>query len=76
MGGIDPNITVKLASPAVYAEIGGIHYSVSFSEDGIFIDSNEGLPLEIKSDGKTKSWLFVKAEGGKDEPTLDMQTLS
>ena len=61
MGRTDPNVTVKLSSPSVYAEIEGVPYTVSFSEDGIFIGSNEGLPLEVKTDSKTKSWLFVKA---------------
>ena len=62
---IDPNIKVILSSPSIYAEIEGIHYTVSFSEDGIFIGSNEGIPLGIKTESKTKSWLFVKAKEEK-----------
>ena len=62
---IDPDIRVILSSPSLYAEIEGIHYTVSFSEDGIFIGSHNGRPLEIRTESKTNSWLFVKAKEEK-----------
>jgi len=49
---------VTLYSPSIYVTIEGKRYTVSFSDEGIFISSNDGVKVTKQS--ATENWLFVK----------------
>lgn len=51
-------VEVKLHTPEIKVKINGKEYTVSFSEDGIFIQSDEGVKVTKVS--QTSNWLFVK----------------
>jgi len=51
-------VEVKLYTPSPSVKIDGKEYSVSFSEDGIFIQSDKGVKVTKVS--QTSNWLFVK----------------
>lgn len=51
-------VEVRLATPSLYIKIGNKTYTVSMSEDGIFISSTDGLRVTKQSEAG--NWLFVK----------------
>ena len=51
-------VEVRLYTPSIYVKIDGKEYEVPFSEDGVFIQSNDGVKVTKMSE--TNNWLFVK----------------
>ena len=51
-------VEVKLHTPEIKVKIDDKEYTVSFSEDGIFIQSDQGVKVTQVS--QTNNWLFVK----------------
>ncbi len=51
-------VEVTLHTPSIYVTIEGKRYTVSFSDEGIFIASNDGVKVTKQS--ATENWLFVK----------------
>uniref|UniRef100_A0A6H2A097 Uncharacterized protein n=1 Tax=viral metagenome TaxID=1070528 RepID=A0A6H2A097_9ZZZZ len=62
-------VEVMLTTPSLYVSIAGKRCTVSFSdEEGIFIASQNGTPLEITAQSEVKTWLFIKPKEGKGDP--------
>ena len=51
-------VEVKLHTPEIQLKIDGKEYTVTFNEDGIFVQSNQGVKVTKVS--QTSNWLFVK----------------
>ncbi len=51
-------VEVKLHTPEIQVKIDDKEYTISFSDEGIFIQSDDGVKVTKVS--QTGNWLFVK----------------